>query len=77
MAYPDHQPPPRPPGGGLTSEVVAVLASAAGLRVDPERLPDVAAVLSELLALETALDGLDLSGIDPDAIDPAPPEPSP
>jgi Asp-tRNA(Asn)/Glu-tRNA(Gln) amidotransferase C subunit len=49
-----------------TPETVAALAQTAGLAIEAERLPDVAAVLAELLALEAQLEGLDLRGVGPD-----------
>jgi hypothetical protein len=50
-------------------ESVALLADAAGITIDSERLPDVTAVLAELFALDAVLDDLDLTGIDPDIDD--------
>ena len=61
----------------LTPERVALLAEAAGIAIDPERLPDVTAVLAELFALEATLDELDLAGIDPDIDDALWPERGP
>ena len=49
----------------LSADAVAVLAEAAGIPIAPSRLPDVTAVLAELLTLETKLDELDLSGLEP------------
>jgi Asp-tRNA(Asn)/Glu-tRNA(Gln) amidotransferase C subunit len=49
-----------------TPETVAALARAVGLPIDRDRLPDVAAVLAELLALEAQLENLDLTGVGPD-----------
>jgi hypothetical protein len=53
----------------MTAETVAMMAEALGRPITPERLPDVATVLSELFALEAVLAGLDLDGIDPDSDD--------
>jgi hypothetical protein len=53
----------------LVAEGVALLAEAAGIPIAAERLPDVTAVLTELFALEAALDELELAGIDPNMDD--------
>ena len=50
----------------LTPDRVAALAAAAGIAIDPERLQDVATVLSELFALESELAGFALAGLEPD-----------
>jgi hypothetical protein len=50
-------------------ESVALLAEAAGITIDAERLPAVTAVLAELFALEAVLDNLDLTGIGPEIDD--------
>ncbi len=49
----------------LSEDAVALWARAAGISIAPSQLPDVTAVLAELFALESKLDGLDLSGIEP------------
>ena len=58
-----------PPRLRLAPETVALLAKAAGIEIAAERLPDVTVVLTELFALETVLDELDLAGVDPDMDD--------
>ncbi len=49
----------------LSAAAVALMAEAAGIPIALSRLPDVTTVLSELFALETKLDELDLSDIEP------------
>jgi hypothetical protein len=53
----------------LTPESVAKVAEAMGRPIAPERLPDVAAALAELFALEAVFADFDLSAVDPDSDD--------
>ena len=62
---------PAPP----TEETVRVLADLAGLRLEPDRMPVVAAHLADLLAFAAEVRGVDVDGLDPEvAFDPSWPE---
>jgi len=51
-----------------TDESVRLLADLLGVRVDPERMPAIAAHLADLLAVAAALDDLELDGATPAAV---------
>jgi hypothetical protein len=54
----------------LSPETVRAWGAAAGLEIDPDRLPAVTDVLAELLDLAAQLAALDLRDVEPDAGDP-------